>query len=90
MTLAVIAAVGCSSSSTDDQVLITQECKDSVQAHLNYDASWPFFDPTPTKDSDGTWHESGTVTAQNGFGAKNTLHWICTVTSDDVVTTNVG
>lgn len=78
------------SNSGDDQALVVQECKDSVQAHLSYDADFPFFDPTPDEDAAGTWHVTGTVTAQNGFGAHRTLQWTCTVDSDGHVQTNVG
>ena len=44
--------------------------------------------PAATKDSDGTWHVSGSVKAQNGFGATRTLHWTCTVDSSGRVTTS--
>lgn len=87
---AVAIAAGCSNNGSGDKAVIVQECKDSVQSHLSYDADWPFFDPAPVKDSGGIWHVSGSVGVQNGFGAKRTLRWNCTVTSDDVVTTNVG
>lgn len=89
LLVAALVIAGCSSTA-DEQVTVTQECKDSVQAHLNYDASWPFFDPTPTKNPDGSWYETGTVKAQNGFGATQTLHWVCHVTSGGDVTTTVG
>jgi hypothetical protein len=86
---AVAVLAGCSSSD-NTKVLVVQECKDSVQAQLTYNADFPFFDPTPEKDAAGTWHVSGTVTAQNGFGAKRTVPWTCTVDSHDNVRTSVG
>lgn len=84
-----VTAAACSNSA-NEKATVVQECKDSVQAHLTYNASFPFFDPAPAKDSSGTWHLSGTVTAQNGFGAKRTLRWTCTVDSGDNVKTTVG
>jgi hypothetical protein len=86
---AVIALTGCGGSN-DAKALVVQECKDSVQAHLTYNASFPFFDPTPEKDASGMWHVSGSVTAQNGFGAKRTVHWACTVDNNGNVQTSVG
>ena len=86
--LAVGLLTSCSSSG-DDTAVVVQECKDAVQAHLNYDADFPFLEPTPDKDAAGTWHVSGTVTAQNGFGAKRTLHWTCTVDNNDDVNVNL-
>ena len=85
---AVAVLAGCTGSS-DAKATVVQECKDSVQAHLTYDASWPFLDPSPVKIQ-GVWHVNGTVTAQNGFGAKRTLYWTCTVDSQDNVKTTVG
>lgn len=89
VVVALVVLAGCSSSG-DEKALVVQECKDSVQAHLNYDADFPFSEPIPEQDSDGTWHVNGTVEAQNGFGATQTLSWTCTVDSDGSVRTSVG
>lgn len=86
---AILALAGCTGSN-DEKALVVQECKDSVQAHLTYDAHFPTFDPTPEKDAAGTWHVDGSVTAQNGFGASRTMHWTCTVDTNDNVQTTVG
>ena len=87
--LVVSVTLGCSNSN-DDKALAVQECKDSVLAHLTYNADFPFLDPTPEIDSVGTWHVSGTVTAQTGFGAKRTRHWSCTVDSEDHVRSTIA
>lgn len=90
LVVALVVIAGCSDSSGDGEALALQECKDSVRAHLRYDADFPFSEPIPKQDPDGTWHVSGTVEAQNGFGATQTLHWTCTVDSDGSVRTDVG
>lgn len=88
LTLTLTACAG----GTDANALTVQECKDAVTAQLAYpdDADFPFFDPTPEKDSSGTWHVYGTVTAKNGFGGSHVLHWSCTVDSDDNVNATVN
>lgn len=85
----ITSAIGCSSS-TDEKTQVVQECKDSVQGQLTYNADFPFFDPSPEKDSSGTWHVNGTVKAQNGFGATRTVPWTCTVDKEDNVQSTVG
>lgn len=89
LAAASLAAVAACNGSSDDKALVVQECEDSVQSHLNYDAHFPFFSPTARKDSAGVWHVSGHVTAQNGFGATRTLYWTCQVSASGEVSTTV-
>jgi hypothetical protein len=84
-------SIATNESDLDTQVLVVQECKDSVAAQLTYpaDADFPFLDPTPTKDSSGAWHVSGSVSAKNALGGTHQLFWTCTVDSAGVVHTAV-
>ena len=67
-------------SAPEDYYLAERACKRAVESHLKAPATADFTVVSATKESSREWTVTGTVDAENSFGAKIRNNWICTAT----------
>lgn len=64
-------------NTTEDRYWAETSCKGSVRQQLKAPSTAEFGITTTRELSDGAWYISGTVDAQNSFGAQVRSYWTC-------------